>query len=541
MEDQVFNNDNLSFEVAAYPHSEIETSSKNGNDESVVYDDVSEAPDVIATTTRTKRKKYTLACIASLALLALIIGLSAGLSDRKNRSSAGNRSSEASAANSALTLDECLAEAKADELEESELVESSFGIPTNMPVSLIIEMEESKEEEESRDEEETTAALTYSNDMSQLLGVRRDLRGSSSSSSRNNIIEQRSPRSILKGKESFSHSKSRRLQCEDLIAGAASNKSSNMKKKRKKKQKRKSLVAKIEPLNQTISPVTTSSSFGPISWNSEVNSKIVETGCKSCYSLPSGIATINYNEDGSFLMAFDVAEVPAISRTAAVIVNTKSCDDIVFGEDTGIHTCEPIEEEEVEKQVVYLENVNGFSNNASRIDNGFLADGNEGYAILIVDYDFEACGVLGYASDNEPSDKMLLKATMGVYPNYMPGLTVSGSVTVAYRNDGTFKFSYDLEGVEPACADGSCGIHIHAGTSCDTHAEVLGHGWNSDVVQDLWTEEGGAVYVADDKGNAKGFFNLFNGFSFGKNLGHAVVVHASNGTRIGCGVLEAFV
>jgi len=536
MEDQVFYNDNLSFEVAAYPHSEIETSSKNGNDESVVYDDVSEAPDVIATTTRTKRKKYTLACIASLALLALIIGLSAGLSDRKNRSSAGNRSSEASAANSALTLDECLAEAKADEL-----VESSFGIPTNMPVSLIIEMEESKEEEESRDEEETTAALTYSNDMSQLLGVRRDLRGSSSSSSRNNIIEQRSPRSILKGKESFSRSKSRRLQCEDLIAGAASNKSSNMKKKRKKKkkQKGKSLVAVVEPLNQTISPVTTSSSFGPISWNSEVNSKIVETGCKSCYSPPRGIATINYNEDGSFLFAVDyfLANHPG---AVTAIVNATSCDEI--DEYTIPHTLEPItSDEEFDSQLVFLESVDGFSNNASRIDNGFLAEDNVGYAILIVDYDFEACGVLGYASDNEPSDKMLLKATMGVYPNYMPGLTVSGSVTVAYRNDGTFKFSYDLEGVEPACADGSCGIHIHAGTSCANHTDVLGHGWNSEVVQDLWTEEGGAVYVADDKGNAKGFFNLYNGFSFGKNLGHAVVVHASNGTRIGCGVLEAFV
>ena len=103
---------------------------------------------------RNKRRKYTLACIASLALLALIIGLSVGLGGRKNHSA--GRSSKASAVNSALTLDECLAEAKADELEESELVESLFGIPTNMPVSSIIEMEESEEDEmeESKEEEE---------------------------------------------------------------------------------------------------------------------------------------------------------------------------------------------------------------------------------------------------------------------------------------------------------------------------------------------------------------------------------------------------
>jgi len=276
--------------------------------------------------------------------------------------------------------------------------------------------------------------------------------------------------------------------------------------------------------------------------------------------LVTGIATVNFNQNGAFLLALDLANIP-VNRTqvpispnataAAFITNSKDCNELLCDTDLRF----PSEDDSEQFQQIVLINPNfnedsSFSNDAGQAYNGFGSDDNKGYAIIIVslppgptslDYDeVIGCGILDRASDNEPSDSMFLEATIGVYPDYTPGLEVSGSVVVSYRADGTFKFSYDLEGVDPACADG-CGIHIHAGTSCDTADQVQGHGWNSDVVQDLWTPEGGAVYVANDMGKARGFFNLYNGFSFGKNLGHAVVVHTDGGARVGCGVLEASV
>ena len=70
---------------------------------------------------------------------------------------------------------------------------------------------------------------------------------------------------------------------------------------------------------------------------------------------------------------------------------------------------------------------------------------------------------------------------------------------------------------------------------------MLGHGWNTDAVQDLWTTAGGATYRSDGEGDARGHFHLYNGYSYGKSLGHAVVIHGQDGTRVGCGVLERVV
>lgn len=276
----------------------------------------------------------------------------------------------------------------------------------------------------------------------------------------------------------------------------------------------------------------------------------------------TGIVSVNYNSDGAFLLSFDVAGVPlailpdgtptdGVPTAVASISNATSCSEL--DEFTFMRALDPILNDPellLEQFVLLYPSDVGFSNDAARINNGFGANDNRDYAVVIASLAFPpdqsqidgviGCGILGYASDNEPNDSMVLKATIGVYPEYTPGLEVSGSVVVSYRADSTFEFMYDLEGVDPACAEG-CGIHIHAGTSCETADQVLGHGWNSEVVQDLWTTSGGAVYVANDNGKAEGFFNLHNGFSFGKNQGHAVVVHTADGSRVGCGVLEAFV
>merc|ERR1712151_126322 len=111
----------------------------------------------------------------------------------------------------------------------------------------------------------------------------------------------------------------------------------------------------------------------------------------------------------------------------------------------------------------------------------------------------------------------------------------SGTVTVAFHDDETFRFSYDVEGLEANCVD--CGIHIHMGTSCETHELVEGHGWNSVVVQDLWTTAGGATYATDSEGAAEGYFEIYNGYGYEENLNHAVVIHDSTGVRVACGLL----
>jgi len=178
----------------------------------------------------------------------------------------------------------------------------------------------------------------------------------------------------------------------------------------------------------------------------------------------------------------------------------------------------------------------GLSNSAERITPADSLADNLGRAVVVIDSssNYVGCGLLGAAAGGVDQDT-ILQADMGVYPGYTGAVAAQGTVKVLYRTDGTFQFEYDLTGLEQNCV--GCGIHIHAGKSCATHEEVQGHGWNSEVVQDLWTSAGGATYGTDGTGNGKGYFNLYNGYSLGINSGHAVVIHGQDGTRVGCGVL----
>lgn len=252
---------------------------------------------------------------------------------------------------------------------------------------------------------------------------------------------------------------------------------------------------------------------------------------------PSGTVTVTYNPDGSFLMTLDAAgldpacaahnpEATAEGPCTVNIVDLTTCD----GDSVPSHT--------VKSHLSFLAQVEGgFSNSAARITGADPLADNLGLAVLVVDSnsDFVGCGVLGAAAGGYDPDT-ILEADMGAYPGYAGDLEAQGTVKVFYRTDGTFKFEYDLTGLESNCE--GCGIHIHAGKSCATHAEVMGHGWNSQVVQDLWTAAGGATYATDAAGDGKGHFNLYNGFGFGKNSNHAVVIHGQDGTRVGCGQLH---
>ena len=129
-------------------------------------------------------------------------------------------------------------------------------------------------------------------------------------------------------------------------------------------------------------------------------------------------------------------------------------------------------------------------------------------------------------------------AELATYPGYTSdSISPAGVVMVDFFDDGTLAMSWDMTGLAPNCDN--CGIHIHAGISCDTHEEVKGHYWNDEVQpKDPWVTSDRAVYFTRESGTSSGMFYTFSGYTFEENVGHAVVVHDEEGIRIGCGLLK---
>lgn len=130
-----------------------------------------------------------------------------------------------------------------------------------------------------------------------------------------------------------------------------------------------------------------------------------------------------------------------------------------------------------------------------------------------------------------------LEACITSYPG--TNSSVAGKVVVRFDADNNdFTFKYRLRNLESNVAGG--GVHIHTGTSCEDATLVGGHYWDAGVNEtnpDPWTATYGAVYSSDEHGLAKGSFDLNSGYGLEENNGHAVVVHADDGSRVGCGIL----
>ncbi|KAK3242386.1 hypothetical protein CYMTET_47923 [Cymbomonas tetramitiformis] len=126
-----------------------------------------------------------------------------------------------------------------------------------------------------------------------------------------------------------------------------------------------------------------------------------------------------------------------------------------------------------------------------------------------------------------------LSAQMGVYPGYDGECIVMGTVVVTRVNSTSIHVAYNLSGLE-ASEEG--GLHIHSGSSCAEASEVGGHYYSPTNGSDPWEL---TAYTADSGGAAEGSFEISSGHPYGENSGHAFVVHLSNGTRAGCGTLEA--
>lgn len=124
-----------------------------------------------------------------------------------------------------------------------------------------------------------------------------------------------------------------------------------------------------------------------------------------------------------------------------------------------------------------------------------------------------------------------LTTEIGAYP----GSSISppqGVVTIDFDAD-TLTLKYQLSGMEKSATGG---VHVHVGTSCDNAETVGGHYWTPTSEADTWNQ---VKWMSDTQGNAQGEFSLTTGYDYQGNLNHALVIHNSEGKRIGCGVLTA--
>jgi len=127
--------------------------------------------------------------------------------------------------------------------------------------------------------------------------------------------------------------------------------------------------------------------------------------------------------------------------------------------------------------------------------------------------------------------------TLGTYPEYAGTLAVTGTVTVTYAGTEA-QIEYDLDGIDASCTSpqadtaNSCGIHIHAGTSCLTPDDVLGHYYNSSSMsEDPWAD---VVFTE----TGEGYAIVDTGYS-DAGRGHAFVIHDYDGGRVTCALLAS--
>jgi len=151
-------------------------------------------------------------------------------------------------------------------------------------------------------------------------------------------------------------------------------------------------------------------------------------------------------------------------------------------------------------------------------------------------------------SNDEDQGWKLAKVTdLGVYPGFK-GKPIIGKVDLLFKGkDVVVKF--DLLHVDGGCkqpssAPNSCGIHIHAGTSCQDAPKVGGHYFNKNFIKvDPWaTATYGGKSVVDNffrADHAEGTTRTIgDGFTYDQTIGHALVIHDRSGARVTCAIIK---
>ncbi|KAH8043941.1 hypothetical protein JL721_12999 [Aureococcus anophagefferens] len=122
-------------------------------------------------------------------------------------------------------------------------------------------------------------------------------------------------------------------------------------------------------------------------------------------------------------------------------------------------------------------------------------------------------------------------ASIGAYPGYTGDIAVSGVVVIS-ETDGGIEMTGTLTGLEASVTGG---YHIHSGTTCASADDVGGHYFEG-MADDPWTTN----YESDSVGVSQTSLSLDDFTLDGAYpvAGRVVVIHAADGTRVGCGVLE---
>ena len=116
-------------------------------------------------------------------------------------------------------------------------------------------------------------------------------------------------------------------------------------------------------------------------------------------------------------------------------------------------------------------------------------------------------------------------------PSYNGPLRPGGFIRVEFGQNDFFEIILSrVYRLERSIA--SAGVHIHAGTSCDSAG---GHYFNNAVVNNQW---GRSNYNTFGNGKPKRSIFMFNGYTIDENVGHAIVIHSVNGPKIACGILQ---
>lgn len=153
-----------------------------------------------------------------------------------------------------------------------------------------------------------------------------------------------------------------------------------------------------------------------------------------------------------------------------------------------------------------------------------------------------ACAVItaAPAADTGPQTSAPVTAQNFVpYFDYEGKLRPTGAVTTT--TTGTSQtLQYTLYGLDPKCADGvgekanSCGVHIHAGTTCTANAQ--GHYYGGSVTADPWKT---VVYLPSADGVASSSVTVATGYSDTQIQGKTIIIHDWTGARIACAVIGA--
>lgn len=255
--------------------------------------------------------------------------------------------------------------------------------------------------------------------------------------------------------------------------------------------------------------------------------------------LPRGRVTVRFEDDeNELLMRYELEGLETNCKGCGIHIHEgESCEEAAghyFN-----HSLYESSDDDPWLEAMYNSNEEGDASNALVVPTGGMGSKvTKNHAVVIHSQDGTriGCGVL-----NNIFNINSMEANVGVYPGYdnvaNKRIAPTGTARIMAFEDNVLRLRGTLDGLEPNCI--KCGLHIHAGLlSCNT-TETIGDHWyeEEEMAGDPWVAQK-ATYTSDAKGHTKFAFYVYNGFDYENNIDHVLVIHGSDGTRIGCGVIK---